>query len=626
MAKKKKKSKKENSLRTFKDLHSAIADLAAHYIPRNQLKDYFAPDVLNSVQKKPTYHATPDEKGLIERVVFRLVEKKDKIDGEGEASASESILRAARDDIPKILVEAEDLAGIDPSNINPHNVQPFLKNAAKTIAAYLLDNEARLRKYDEEAFIDALNNIFSIGEHVETQVRHACKRKINQLEAALHDAEAENAVLEAEKAAEPDTDIPEEYVVKLEADNAALRAEKEKLEQEQSEFGPAYNDIAKENTALTARASSLEEDITGLRQEIADLRKDYDADLQELAKANDKLTSLEDEKARLRTDFAKKIKDKQAELKKLQERVMFAEKDKDARAKEVKELQERVMFAEHDREKIEVYEQEIAVYEQELLALQKQLSEADDDIFKLSEKSALLEQERDEAKEDSAQMQEAYDALFAQYRARIDELGSSVAEWYAFVENTLLKNTELCKNDAVKGLRAKNTELAALVTDLMEEAKSGKRVAEGTRQDVSAPWKEEEPEEASTPTLEAADDTYKQMLGKVKSEHCRQIWGWMHLVQDMPDSAYSAEQKLEVYKRFLATKPKDASIQGIIHCNIGKILYKSKKDYANARAAFVKAVEHGKQELQERPEDKEVQERVALYQKNIRACNKKLAA
>jgi len=154
MAKKKQSPKQENKLRTFQDLHSAVADIAAHYIPKNEITYYFTPEELEGIQEKPfhTYKTeegvvhsklTPDERGFVERVIFRLVEKKDKIVGEGdeqrkvEANASESVLQAVGTDIPKILREAEDLAGIDPSNINPTNVQPFLTHTKETILAYL---------------------------------------------------------------------------------------------------------------------------------------------------------------------------------------------------------------------------------------------------------------------------------------------------------------------------------------------------------------------------------------------------------------------------------------------------------------------------------------------------------
>ena len=51
MAKKKKSPKEENSLRTFQDLHSAVANLAAHYIPRNEITEYFTPEELQGIQR-----------------------------------------------------------------------------------------------------------------------------------------------------------------------------------------------------------------------------------------------------------------------------------------------------------------------------------------------------------------------------------------------------------------------------------------------------------------------------------------------------------------------------------------------------------------------------------------------
>ena len=630
MAKKKKSPKEENSLRTFQDLHSAVANLAAHYIPRNEITEYFTPEELQGIQKKPSYSVTPDERGLVERVIFRLVEKKDKIIGEGdeqrtvEANASESVLQAVGTDIPRILREAEDLAGIDPSNINPDNIEPFLRHTKDTILAYLAKNEKKLIRYgSEDAFVSAVTGISKIDEHVETQVRHACKKKIHVLETevrAAQDAEADiradqkefagekevlsQAVvaLEAAKEAQVAENIRlnakqagiETRSAKVKSANEQLRLKNTELEADQVEFGHAWGNVAHSNERLRERAANLAENVTVLAKD----------------------------KRGLKSDLAQTIQYKEAEVKELQERVMNAEQDKEARAEEVKDLQARAMYAEHNLEKQEAIVQEVE-------DLYVQLADANDDIFELSEKSARLEAEKDEETENREQLEEEFEALHQKYVSRFTELGNSVAEWYAFAE-TAIRCDELSGNEQVQGLRAKNTELAGLVTDLIEEAKSGARF-KGKKQ-VPVSWKPGE--EASLPTQESSapedvDSKYQELESKydnANAEHNRQMWALMHRIQDMPDSAYTPEQKKETYEFFLAAKPQDVSIQGIVHCHIGKILYDNAQDYSNARAEFVKAVELGKQELQERPKDKEAKSRLAQYQNNIVECNKKLAA
>ncbi|MBD3304171.1 hypothetical protein GF343_03430 [Candidatus Woesearchaeota archaeon] len=588
MAKKNKKSQKsENPLRTFQDLHSAVADLAAHYIPRSEIKEYFTPEELKGVQKKPSYSVTPDERGLVERVVFRLVEKKDKEDGTGEASASESILKAARACIPRILVEAEDLAGIDPSNINPHNVQPFLKNAAENIAMYLLNNEPRLRKYDETAFIDALNNIFTIGEHVETQVRHACKKKINMLEDEVLDAKAAKAEVQAdkEKVAGQKEALARD-VAKLEADKTAQAAEKSVIEAREAELETELTEAGHACRSVTLANDTLKQRVSGL----------------EAGKA-----VFEEDKKNLQLDLAQTLEYKQAEMQELQERILANEHDQKLSAAEIKDLQEKLMYAEHE-------------YMQEIDKLQGQLLEADENIVTLSEKSAGLEQERDKAKKDSAQMREEYDALFAQYSARFAELGDSVAEWYAFIESAFAQNAEFNDNEQLQELRSRGKKLAVLVSDLIEEAKSGSRVGQD-RKKVNAPW--HEPEEASLPTLEDEDDRYSQMLDEVKAEHQKEIWGWMHALKEN-NAPYELKQK--VYAKFLATEPKDNLIRCVAHNNLGNIFYEHSQDYKSARVHYQKAVAAVEQELVQNPENKVAVTRLAQAKQNLDDCNKKLSA
>ncbi len=568
----------ETKLRSLKDFHSAIAGLAAHYIPKHEMADYFEPEALRGAQTKPSYGITEEQRGIIETILMNLLERKTKtVSKKGKAKevtagATESLVMAAKEDLPAMLRnDADNYQNL--VHLHPAKVRRFVTGAKNIILKYLENNQNK-KSFKEYGVADAITAVKRLDKGLENRVIGACKKEIRNLES---DFRAE--VRDAGKAwrqvgtLERKSDRLERKADKLKMKKEELEGAVAALEAEQSEAGSAYNTLAKTNTVLTGRVAKLEADYANLqheldaaKQELADTKKDHDADVKELGEAYDKLNSFEDRHKALQEDLEKayaQLESNDTEIENLCEAVARTEREKD----------EAVSAAEKK------YEDEKSVREQ---------------------------------------YETAFTVLNARYQARFAELGSMVAEWYAFTEKAL-QSTELSGNEQLKGLRSRNKKLAVLVTDLIEESKSGKRVGPGQK-DIDAPWHEQE--EASIPTLEDAEGRYAQLIAEVKSEHQREVWGWMYALDI--DAETPAEIKQEVYSRFLATNPQNNYIAGVAQCNLGTILAENRKDYAAARAQYELAVEAANAELAEKPGDEAAEGRLRRYIANIACCDEQL--
>ena len=610
----------KTKLKSLKDLHSAIADLAAHYIPKDELVDYFRHEALENVQSKPSYNISEDQRGVIETMLLGLLEKKNKTvqekgrDKEVQATAVESLVIAAKESIPSLLNNDEDNYQ-NLVHLHPEKIRRFVAGVKDAVLDYFSNNKKRLQNQDLD--VDgAISAVSILDRGLENKVIGACKKEIRHLESELR-AEARDAGQAWRYAAtlERKNDLLERKAVRLKTKKEELEqavaqlterqetpAETQAEPQAEAVQAPSedYRALEQENQNLRQRLQTVaarlrsriesnnqekerlqaelnEKDalyapeIVRLNQEIAGLRAEYDVDFNELVETVGKLNMFESQNKNLEIDLEQAIQYKQAEI---------------------KDLQEQVLDAEHK-------------YEQEKSA--KELYEA------------------------------AFTALNERYQARFVELGSMVAEWYAFTEQAM-QGRELSGNEQLKDLRSRNKKLAGLVSDLIEEAKSGSRVGQG-RKSIKAPWNsqgedslpalctgavlENEPVLDNEPALENEEKRYEKLIADVKAEHQREIWGWMHALQTSK-APYDIQQK--AYEAFLKTDPKDNMIKCVVHNNLGTIFYLQKSDYESARMHYQKAVDFAKQEFESNSACADAAKKLKEARDNLGMCSENLVA
>ena len=568
-------------LKSMTDLHSAIAGLAAHYIPRNEIRDHFTPEELRGVQKKPSYKITEEQRGVVEAILLNIVERKLKtVKGkERTANASESIVKAAGEDLPAMLRnDAENYDNL--IHLHPKKIRRFVTQAKEIVMNYLETNQKRLQKYGVD---DAIAAVSKLDSGLENRVIGACRKEIRALESEVR-AEVRDAGQAWGR------------VGTLERKNDRLERQKERLKTKKEELERAVAALTAEQEPQPERVPVAPSEEPRGEQPQASAEQ-----LSRISSLEEDNTVLEKDKRGLQIDLNQTLEYNGAEVKGLQEQLMRAQRDLNTAR------------SEQDSKR--------AALLNDIEGLHEQLIEANEDIFELSEKSARLETEKDEEIENRTQLEEAFNALYDQYRARFTELGDNVAEWYAFAETMFLQNKDLRENEQLKGLRDKNTQLAALVTDMLEEVKSGKRLVEGEMQDINAHWYEQEG--ASLPTLGETEGKYKEVLAKVNAEHQREIWGYMHALYE---NNAPIELKQGVYERFLATNPKDNLIRCVAHNNLGNIFYKHKGDYKSAKVHYERAIADVNQELAQNPESNDAAVKLKEARANLALCKEKLAA
>jgi hypothetical protein len=692
----------ENKLRSFKDLHSAMAVLAAKYVPIDEIKDYFSGTVPKEVieeiegkKAKPAYHISRDERGLIERVVFRLVEKKSKTVGTGveaktvEESASASILRAAREDIPRILAEAEDLAELNPSNINPNNVQPFLTHAKELIMQYLTNNKGRLKHYWPQHFDPEAKSIEEdpnfaglrkIDAHVETQVRTACKKKIRLLEDALHAADEEKAALEAGKTAEAQRTA--EYVAQLESDNQALKtdkeslesatavltadkerleaangvlvvdkeqlaAEKSELEEEQAEFGPAYDVLAHENLALSERIASLEADNGALKtdkESLESAKAVLTAYKERLEAANSALTAekseLEEEQLQMghawrnlslaNETLRSRAADVERQNSDLQSQNTNLRESNGRYARENQTLSGRVKnlgkrLASKIQSSRETEERLKTHYEQ---MLKEQGESLGNQIIELTEESAEMQDlyfAERAEKSKALQEKEKFEEAYKAVRHRYE---ARITELGTMVTEWYAFTEDMFKKDKKLGKNKK----------LQEVRSKNKRLAglvSGLLDEVKSGERLVSGRTGivDNPWREPAKDT-SLALAEEELRHST-IYDMAKsefrreiwgLMYTMCQENASYEFRQGVYERFLSTDPKDNMIRFAVHNNLGVIFYKHRADYESASRHYHEAEAALQKEREQNPGNKAIPVKLAEVEHNLQLCEQRLAA
>jgi len=583
----------ETRIKSLADLHSAIADFAAHYIPKHELRDYFTKEELRGIQKKPSYKITDDHRGVIEKVLVQILDRKTKTvkkkgkKREVKASASESIVQAARDNLPTMLRnDADNYENL--VHLHPVKIRRFITGTKDIVLEYLENNQKRLQKYGVD---DAITAVKKLDKGLENRVIGACKKEIRHLESELR-AEAREA------------GYAWRQVGTLERKNDRLERQKERLKKKKEELEQAVVQLAAGQETSVPEAAEPQTvvvqpsaEYAALAQENQDLRKRLQT---VAARLRSRITANKQERSSLQAQLKEKDKLYSSEIVRLNHMLVDAE--------EAKELLEGEL--EKVNSQLDKYELEI---ENLCEGVARTEREAD-------EKVQAAEEKYEQEKTARERYEEAFTVLNARYQARFAELGTVVAEWYAFTESAFAQNADFNDNEQLQELRSRGKKLAVLVSDLIEEAKCGSRAGQD-RKGITAPWKEQE--DAPLPTLEDEDNRYKQMLDEVKSEHQKEIWGWMHALYQ-ENASYELRQG--VYERFLSTEPKDNMIKFAVHNNLGNIFYKHRADYASASRHYHEAETALQKEREQNPGNKDIRGKLAEVEHNLNLCEQRLAA